>query len=388
MQQTGLVLFLLAMSLMQLSAQTSHSLMRDGDKAYQGKDYATAEEAYRKSLTLERKPNAVYNLGNSLFQQKRYEEAIEKYQQAVDISDDPALRADAFHNMGNTYFELEDYRNSVIAFENALRLRPNDQSTRYNLAQAQHLFTQTSVFDLAIKMEAAEQPDEEGLQAGDTRTYNITIVNEGDLPAKEVGLVDYLPKGMTLMDPNWTNFDSSIAQYRLRLPPIPSQDSVTVAVRFRVEDTSDPKGLFNAVEISKASNRYGKADIDSTPGNAAMNPQEDDFASDNPSQQQQQQQQQQKKDSENEEDKPQDEQQPSDQQSDQDSKQDQPQNQQDQQNQPPPNPQQQEPQQGEKQQLSPEEAMRLLKIIEEEELQVMEKLKKAKGNTTKRDKDW
>jgi uncharacterized repeat protein (TIGR01451 family) len=380
-----LVITLLIGGAQLLSAQTSHRLMRDGDKAYKAGDYAIAEEAYRKSLSEEQKPQAVYNLGNSLFQQERYDEAINKFQQVVETSDDEALRADAFHNLGNTFFALEDYRNSIAAFKDALRLRPDDPSTRYNLAQAQHVFAKVAKFDLALKMALAEQPEGEKVKVGDTRTYNITIVNEGEIPAKGVGIIDYLPKGMKVNDPNWVTIGEGFAQYRLGIPSIPVEDSVTVAVRLVVEDASEPEALFNAAEISQASNRYDKEDIDSTPANAAENPQEDDFASDNPSQQQQQQQPQQ--DGANE-DQQQEQQDPSEQQGEQDKQQDQPQDQQNQQDQQPPNPQQQQPQQGEKQELSPEEAMRLLKIIEEEELQVMEKLKKAKGNTTKRDKDW
>jgi hypothetical protein len=43
----------------------------------------------------------------------------------------------------------------------------------------------------------------------------------------------------------------------------------------------------------------------------------------------------------------------------------------------------------EKRELSEEEARRLLRIIEEEELQVLEKLRKAeKGQPVKKEKDW
>lgn len=379
---TVLVL-LFGLSANPLSAQSAHSYLRDGNFAYGDGDYAAAEEAYRRSLELEQQARTVFNLGNSLFQQQRYEEAASKFQQVVETAKAEDLKANAYHNLGNTLFELKDYKNSVEAYKHALRLRPGDASSRYNLAQAQQLFLENAVFDLALKLKPTAAPQEEGPKAGDTREYNITVVNEGDLPAEEVGVVDYLPEGMKLIDPNWQDFNGVLAEYKPGIPRIPAQDSVTISVRLQVVDASDEEALFNAVEISKASNRYNKKDVDSTPANAAESPQEDDFAAEQQSDQQNQQQQQQ--DQQNQDKQQQDQEQSPNQEDQKESQQEQEQQPQ-QQNQQPSEGQQQ--QGGAKQELSPEEARRLLRIIEEEELQVMEKLKKGKGKSTKREKDW
>lgn len=368
-----------------LDAQSAHRYLRDGNYAYSDGNYAAAEEAYRRSLEMEQQARTLYNLGNSLFQQQRYEEAAGKFKQVVESASEKAMKADAYHNLGNTLFEMGDYKNSVEAYKNALRLRPGDASTRYNLAQAQQLFLENANFDLALKLKPTAAPQEEGPKAGDTRTYNITVVNEGDLPAQDVGVVDYLPEGMKLIDPNWQAFNGMTAEYRPGIAHIPAQDSVTISVRLQVVDASDEKALYNAVEISKADNRYGKKDIDSTPANAVESPQEDDFAMEQSSSQQQQQQQQQDSDQQDQDQSQQNENQSSNQQDQQQSEQEQ---QQQQQNQQQSEQEQQQQQGGEKQEISPEEARRLLRIIEEEELQVMEKLKKGKGKSTKREKDW
>lgn len=368
-----------------LSAQSAHRYLRNGNHAYGDGDYAAAEDAYRRSLELEQQAQTLYNLGNSLFQQKRYEEAVSKFEQVVESASEKALKADAYHNLGNTLFEMGDHKNSVEAYKNALRLRPGDASARHNLAQAQQLFLDNAIFDLALKLKPTAVPQEEGPKAGDTRTYNITVVNEGDLPAQDVGVVDYLPEGMKNIDPNWQAFNGVIAEYKPGIPHIPAQDSVTISVRLQVVDASDEEALYNAVEISKASNRYGKQDIDSTPANAAESPQEDDFAAEQSSSQQQQQQQQQESDQQDQNQSQQNENPSSEQQDQQQSEQEQ---QQQQQNQQQSEEQKQQQQGGEKQEISPEEARRLLRIIEEEELQVMEKLKKSKGKSTKREKDW
>lgn len=50
-----------------------------GNSAYRAKDYAAAEQSYRQLDNAD----ALYNLGNSLAQQQKYQEAIDAYQQAL-----------------------------------------------------------------------------------------------------------------------------------------------------------------------------------------------------------------------------------------------------------------------------------------------------------------
>jgi Ca-activated chloride channel homolog len=50
-----------------------------GNAAYKSEDYAAAEQSYRQLDTAD----SLYNLGNSLAQQKKYQDAIEAYQQAL-----------------------------------------------------------------------------------------------------------------------------------------------------------------------------------------------------------------------------------------------------------------------------------------------------------------
>ncbi|MEH8019015.1 VWA domain-containing protein [Rheinheimera muenzenbergensis] len=55
-----------------------------GNAAYRQGDYQSAEQAFRQAITNNDNPvSAWHNLGNSLAQQQRYEEALEAYQQAL-----------------------------------------------------------------------------------------------------------------------------------------------------------------------------------------------------------------------------------------------------------------------------------------------------------------
>ena len=130
------ILFLIGLSPLLLS-QSAHTLKRAADEAYKKGDFQGSEEAYRKAQLEKKSSNGTFNLGNSIYQQERFEEAAKQYQ---DLANSPnvsdADRADAYHNLGNTKFNLQEFDKSVDAFKESLKLNPKDMETKYNLAQA------------------------------------------------------------------------------------------------------------------------------------------------------------------------------------------------------------------------------------------------------------
>ena len=120
-----------------LNAQSVHSYLRKGDKKYSNEDYLQAEEEYRKALVKDRKYQSRYNLGNSIYKQGRFEEAVKQYEDALESSKNDGVKSLIYHNLGNAYYNNEKYEESVEAYKNALRLNPNDIETKYNLAMAQ-----------------------------------------------------------------------------------------------------------------------------------------------------------------------------------------------------------------------------------------------------------
>jgi uncharacterized repeat protein (TIGR01451 family) len=371
-----------------LQAQKSHQYLRDANTEYRAQDYSQAEVLYRKSLEEEPSVRASYNLGNTLYQQGRFEEAIRRFEHAIDNTNDEALQASAYHNLGNAFFETGEIEKSIEAYKSAMRIRPGDQSTRYNLAQAQQVFYSNAVFDLAVKIEAPKRPPLDQLKEGDIVAYNIKIINEGQLDATQVSIINYTPSGMTLADDQWVNANL-FSQYIDSNLKISAGDSITITQKLRVVEASKPENLTNAVEIAEATNRFKRKDIDSTPLNVMQNPDEDDTAVDGDGDDSQQNQEQ-----ENEENQENEEQQDQEQQDQEQENQEQQQENEEQQNQEQQQEQQQEGEENQQeggepkqvQQLSADEARRLLEIIEEEELKVLKKLKKAPG--VKKDKDW
>jgi len=123
-------------SAVSLSAQSQHRLLRKGDRQYDQEHYKEAEQFYRDAA--DRKygdPQTLYNLGNSLYQQGKWEDAAVRFGQSARLTSDTGLKADALHNLGNASLKQQKYQDAVDAYENSLRLRPGDAETKQNLAE-------------------------------------------------------------------------------------------------------------------------------------------------------------------------------------------------------------------------------------------------------------
>jgi len=120
-----------------VAAQSTHSNLSDGDRAYDRVQYNAAEKHYRTAADREvGNPKAIYNLGNTLYQEGRFEDAARRFQQVARMNQTPALKADALHNLGDALLKQQKYKESVQAYEESLRLRPADPGTKQNLQMA------------------------------------------------------------------------------------------------------------------------------------------------------------------------------------------------------------------------------------------------------------
>ncbi len=115
-------------------AQNDRQYIREGNKAFRTGDYANAEVAYRKAVEKNpRNPQAIFNLGNALFAQKKDSAAVQQYEQAAKVETNPKRKAMSYHNIGVVCQSHKMYGEAIEAYKEALRLVPGDDETRYNL---------------------------------------------------------------------------------------------------------------------------------------------------------------------------------------------------------------------------------------------------------------
>jgi Ca-activated chloride channel homolog len=121
------------------TAQTAHQSMRKGDADYAKNDFKKSEEHYRRALDAEKSSKAAYNLGNAIYGQKRYDEAIQQYDDVAKKTNDNQLKFNSFYNKGNAHFWKKEYPKAIESYKNALRINPNDEDAKKNLALAQRM---------------------------------------------------------------------------------------------------------------------------------------------------------------------------------------------------------------------------------------------------------
>ncbi len=121
-------------------SQQENADIRRGVREYKAENYQEAELNFRKALEANpQSEKALYNLASALYKQGRYEEAANILEGLVHKDIPESKKADVFHNLGNSNVGAQQIQDAIEAYKNALRIRPEDNDTRHNLAYAQRL---------------------------------------------------------------------------------------------------------------------------------------------------------------------------------------------------------------------------------------------------------
>ncbi|WP_316833426.1 tetratricopeptide repeat protein [Pedobacter nutrimenti] len=136
MKQFIMMLLLVIQGTM-LFAQQEKREIHKGNQLYNEQKYAEAEASYQKSLEKSKQSVAGnFNLGDAFYKQKKFDKAAEQFNALVSSSKDAGVKAQAYHNLGNTLMENKKYEESIEAYKKSLMNNPKDDQTRYNLAYA------------------------------------------------------------------------------------------------------------------------------------------------------------------------------------------------------------------------------------------------------------
>jgi Ca-activated chloride channel family protein len=120
-----------------LNAQNDKALIKKGNEAYEKMEYDNAITNYQ--LASEKNPanpTAQYNLGNALYKNKKTDEAVQAYENALSNSTSNTDKAKAFYNKGVVLQNNKKLPECIEAYKNALKLDPQDEDARQNLQKA------------------------------------------------------------------------------------------------------------------------------------------------------------------------------------------------------------------------------------------------------------
>jgi Ca-activated chloride channel family protein len=118
-------------------SQKDNRDLEQGNKLYKEQQYEKAAEAYEKVLVRAPKNTiASYNLGNTLYRKSNAAEAEKMFDATIDNSEDKRVVSDAWYNKGVTLTQQKKLEESIEAYKQALRLNPADTLARENLVRA------------------------------------------------------------------------------------------------------------------------------------------------------------------------------------------------------------------------------------------------------------
>ena len=102
---------------------------------------------------------------------------------------------------------------------------------------------------------------------GSTVMYDITVCNQGAVDAYNIEIVDYIPAGMTVTDPNWTVGGTPDEYFQTISGPITAGSCTTINMVATINSIPASGSYTNHAEINASEDVNGDnpPDIDSTP---------------------------------------------------------------------------------------------------------------------------
>lgn len=121
----------------QMFAQVDRHDVRAGNRKFKKEDWREADISYRKALVKDSTSVAAnYNLANTAYRQKNYDEAGKLLDRIKDSASASSHVSDYWFNAGDVALAKKDYQAAVNAFKSALLANPSDLEAKENYIYA------------------------------------------------------------------------------------------------------------------------------------------------------------------------------------------------------------------------------------------------------------
>jgi Ca-activated chloride channel homolog len=125
---------------LQMNAQSDKKFIRKGNREYDKGKFSESEISYRKAIDKNKESaDAVFNVGDALFKQNKFEDAGKQFTENANLNADKKKKSASFYNLGNSLLKANKVQESIEAYKGSLKLQPDNDETKFNLAYAQDL---------------------------------------------------------------------------------------------------------------------------------------------------------------------------------------------------------------------------------------------------------
>jgi tetratricopeptide (TPR) repeat protein len=118
-------------------AKEAEQSIRKGNDLYKKQQYQQAEAAYNEAIERDKKnATAKFNRANTLYRQTKPDEAVKELNDLAFKAEENDMKEKAYYNAGAILSGQKKLEESIEAYKNALRRDPNDKDARENLQKA------------------------------------------------------------------------------------------------------------------------------------------------------------------------------------------------------------------------------------------------------------
>ena len=120
-----------------VTAQDENAAIREGNKQYKQGQFEQALPAYQKAVA-QNPQNAIarYNLANARYRTGNLPEAEKSFDELIEKIPEKTYKEKGYYNKGVTLTKQKKLQESIEAYKDALKLDPADEDARFNLQKA------------------------------------------------------------------------------------------------------------------------------------------------------------------------------------------------------------------------------------------------------------
>ncbi len=138
------ILMLLSLTIVSAQEMPERREVRRGNDKYEKESYEEAIEHYGKAIAAA--PGSIepiFNMGSALIKSEQYEEA-DKILNAIvaDSLQSDNIVAHAYYNLGNSQFQQQKYEEALESYKQSILLDPTDVEAKYNYAYTKAILNQ------------------------------------------------------------------------------------------------------------------------------------------------------------------------------------------------------------------------------------------------------